>query len=203
MEGTGLGLNITKKLVGMMGGNLTVESVYGEGSTFSFVIVQKVVNPQGIGDYRSGVKKMMEKTLKPAQTFIAPAANVLSVDDNKVNLAVVKGFLKKLKIQCDSVLSGTECIQKVSEKDYDIILLDHMMPEMDGIETLQKLQQTELWQRKHPAVIALTANAVAGAREEYLQVGFTDYLSKPIDSVKLEEMLAKYLPPEKIEKVEE
>ena len=203
VEGTGLGLNITKKLVGMMGGNLTVESVYGEGSTFSFVIVQKVVNPQGIGDYRSGVKKMMEKTLKPAQTFIAPAANVLSVDDNKVNLAVVKGFLKKLKIQCDSVLSGTECIQKVSEKDYDIILLDHMMPEMDGIETLQKLQQTELWQRKHPAVIALTANAVAGAREEYLQVGFTDYLSKPIDSVKLEEMLAKYLPPEKIEKVEE
>lgn len=203
VEGTGLGLNITKKLVGMMGGNLTVESVYGEGSTFSFVIVQKVVNPDGIGDYRKGVKKLMEKTLKPAQTFIAPSANVLSVDDNKVNLAVVNGFLKKLKIQCDSVLSGTECIQKVSEKDYDIILLDHMMPEMDGIKTLQKLQQTELWQSKHPAVIALTANAVAGAREEYLKVGFTDYLSKPIDSVKLEELLAKYLPPDKIEKVEE
>ncbi|MGN0278278.1 MAG: histidine kinase N-terminal 7TM domain-containing protein [Lachnospiraceae bacterium] len=203
VEGTGLGLNITKKLVGMMGGNLTVESVYGEGSTFSFVIVQKVVNQEGIGDYRNGVKKLMEKTLKPAQTFVAPLANVLSVDDNKVNLAVVKGFLKKLKIQCDSVLSGTECIQKVSEKDYDIILLDHMMPEMDGIETLQKLQQKEQWQKQHPAVIALTANAVAGAREEYLRVGFTDYLSKPIDSVKLEEMLAKYLPPDKIEKVEE
>lgn len=199
VEGTGLGLNITKKLVGMMGGNLTVESVYGQGSTFSFVIVQKVVNPEGIGDYRSGVRKLMEKTLEPTQAFVAPTANVLSVDDNKVNLAVVRGFLKKLKIQCDSVLSGAECIEKVSEKDYDVILLDHMMPDMDGIETLQKLQQTELWQRKHPAVIALTANAVAGAREEYLRVGFTDYLSKPIDSSKLEEMLRKYLPPEKLE----
>ena len=199
VEGTGLGLNITKKLVGMMGGNLTVESVYGQGSTFSFVIVQKVVNPEGIGDYRNGVRKLMEKTLEPTQAFVAPTANVLSVDDNKVNLAVVRGFLKKLKIQCDSVLSGAECIQKVSEKDYDVILLDHMMPDMDGIETLQRLQQTELWQRKHPAVIALTANAVAGAREEYLRVGFTDYLSKPIDSSKLEEMLRKYLPPEKLE----
>lgn len=199
VEGTGLGLNITKKLVGMMGGNLTVESVYGQGSTFSFVIVQKVVNPEGIGDYRSGVRKLMEKTLEPTQAFVAPTANVLSVDDNKVNLAVIRGFLKKLKIQCDSVLSGAECIQKVSEKDYDVILLDHMMPDMDGIETLQRLQQTELWQRKHPAVIALTANAVAGAREEYLRVGFTDYLSKPIDSSKLEEMLRKYLPPEKLE----
>lgn len=199
VEGTGLGLNITKRLVGMMGGNLTVESVYGEGSTFSFVIVQKVVNPEGIGDYRSGVRELMEKTLEPTQAFVAPAANVLSVDDNKVNLAVVRGFLKKLKIQCDSVLSGAECIEKVSEKDYDVILLDHMMPEMDGIETLQKLKQMEWWQKKHPAVIALTANAVAGAKEEYLRVGFTDYLSKPIDAYKLEELLRKYLPPEKLE----
>lgn len=199
VEGTGLGLNITKRLVGMMGGNLTAESVYGQGSTFSFVIAQKVVNPEGIGDYRSGVRKLMAKTPETTQTFSAPTANVLSVDDNKVNLAVVRGFLKKLKIQCDSVLSGEECIQKASEKDYDVILLDHMMPDMDGIETLRKLQQMELWQEKHPAVIALTANAVAGAREEYLRVGFTDYLSKPIDSSKLEEMLRKYLPPEKLE----
>lgn len=199
VEGTGLGLNITKKLVGMMGGNLTVESVYGKGSTFSFVIVQQVVNAEGIGDYRSGLKKIMEAALKPVKSFTAPTATILSVDDNRVNLAVVKGLLKKLKVQCDSALSGEECLQKAIQKDYDIILLDHMMPEMDGIETLQRLQQTEKWKKHQPVVIALTANAVAGAREEYLRVGFTDYLSKPIDSVKLEALLERYLPPEKLE----
>lgn len=202
VEGTGLGLNITKKLVGMMGGDLTVESIYGEGSTFSFVIVQQVVNPQGIGDYRSGLKKMMEDSAKPEKSFTAPTANVLSVDDNRVNLAVVKGLLKKLKIRCDSALSGAECLQKAEEKDYDMILLDHMMPEMDGIETLKRLQQTKKWQKHRPAVIALTANAVAGAKEEYLRAGFTDYLSKPIDPAKLEALLEKYLPPEKLEGAE-
>lgn len=199
VEGTGLGLNITKKLVGMMGGNLTVESVYGEGSTFSFTIMQRVVNAEGIGDYRNGLKKIMEEAPQPVKNFTAPTANILSVDDNRVNLAVVRGLLKKLKIQCDSASSGAECLQKAAEKDYDIVLLDHMMPEMDGIETLQQLQLTEKWQKNQPVVIALTANAVAGAKEEYLRVGFSDYLSKPIDPAKLEAMLEKYLPPEKLE----
>jgi CheY-like chemotaxis protein len=202
VEGTGLGLNITKRLIGMMGGNLTVESVYGEGSCFSFVLVQKVVDPNPIGNYRNAKRKMQETANTNTKSFTAPSANVLSVDDNKVNLAVVKGLLKKLKIQCDSALSGAECIEMASKKDYDIILLDHMMPEMDGIETLQKLQQTEHWKQHQPAVIALTANAVVGAKEEYLRAGFTDYLSKPIDSSQLDELLARYLPAEKLETVE-
>jgi signal transduction histidine kinase/CheY-like chemotaxis protein len=202
VEGTGLGLNITKRLVGMMGGNLTVESVYGEGSSFSFVLVQKVVNGEPIGDYRKAQKKLQETLTTNRKSFTAPDAAVLSVDDNKVNLAVVKGLLKKLKIQCDSALSGAECIEMASKKDYDIILLDHMMPEMDGIETLQKLRQSEQWKNHQPAVIALTANAVVGAREEYLNAGFTDYLSKPIDSSQLDELLARYLPAEKLETAE-
>jgi CheY-like chemotaxis protein len=202
VEGTGLGLNITKRLVGMMGGNLTVESVYGEGSSFSFVLVQKVVDPTPIGDYRKAQKKLQETLTTNRKSFTAPDAAVLSVDDNKVNLAVVKGLLKKLKIQCDSALSGAECIEMASKKDYDIILLDHMMPEMDGIETLQKLRQSEQWKKHQPAVIALTANAVVGAREEYLNAGFTDYLSKPIDSSQLDELLARYLPAEKLETAE-
>jgi signal transduction histidine kinase/ActR/RegA family two-component response regulator len=202
VEGTGLGLNITKRLIGMMGGNLTVESVYGEGSCFSFVLVQKVVDANPIGNYRNAKRKMQETANTNTKSFTAPSANVLSVDDNKVNLAVVKGLLKKLKIQCDSALSGAECIEMASKKDYDIILLDHMMPEMDGIETLQKLQQTEHWKKHQPAVIALTANAVVGAKEEYLRAGFTDYLSKPIDSSQLDELLARYLPAEKMERVE-
>ncbi len=198
VEGTGLGLNITKKLVDMMGGNLTVDSIYGKGSTFSFVIPQQVVNPQEIGNDPGKFKKLLEEEAKPAKSFTAPEARILSVDDNKVNLAVVRGLLKKLKIQCDSALSGAECLQKTEETEYDMILLDHMMPEMDGIETLRRLQQTGQWQRHQPAVIALTANAVAGAREEYLRAGFTDYLSKPIDPLKLEDLLVKYLPPEKL-----
>jgi CheY-like chemotaxis protein len=202
VEGTGLGLNITKRLVGMMGGNLTVESVYGEGSSFSFVLVQKVVDPTPIGDYRKAQKKLQETLATNRKSFTAPDAAVLSVDDNKVNLAVVKGLLKKLKIQCDSALSGAECIEMASKKDYDIILLDHMMPEMDGIETLQKLRQSEQWKKHQPAVIALTANAVVGAREEYLNAGFTDYLSKPIDSSQLDELLARYLPAEKLKTAE-
>ena len=199
IEGTGLGLSITKRLLEMMGGNLTVESVYGKGSTFSFVIPQKVVGNEPLGDYRATADDVETPDSVERKAYVAPNAKILAVDDTRVNITVVKGLLKRLKVQFDSALSGQECLSKVKEKHYDIILLDHMMPEMDGIETLHNMQQMEEYLEKKPVVIALTANAIVGAKEEYLKEGFVDYLSKPIDSVQLENMIRKYLPKELIE----
>ena len=199
IEGTGLGLSITKRLLEMMGGNLTVESIYGKGSTFSFVISQKVVGTELLGDYKKMADEAEAADSDARKAFVAPNAQILAVDDTRVNITVVKGLLKRLKVQFDSALSGQECLNKVKEKHYDIILLDHMMPEMDGIETLHNMQQMEEYNRDKPIVIALTANAIVGAKEEYLREGFTDYLSKPIDSVQLENMIHQYLPEELIE----
>lgn len=201
VEGTGLGLSITKRLIEMMGGNLTVESVYGKGSSFSFVIPQKIVSSEMLGDYRTNAAQMNEPDSGGHKEFVASKAKILAVDDNRVNITVVKGLLKRLKVQFDSALSGQECLDKVRENRYDIILLDHMMPEMDGIETLRAMKQMEEYIREQPVVIALTANAIVGAKEEYLQEGFEDYLSKPIDAVKLEALIRKYLPKDMIEYV--
>ena len=199
IEGTGLGLSITKRLLEMMGGNLTVESLYGKGSTFSFVIPQKVVDREPLGDYKAAADNMETHENLERKTYVAPNAQILAVDDTRVNITVVKGLLKRLKVQFDSALSGQECLNKVKEKHYDIILLDHMMPEMEGIETLHNMQQMDEYIQNKPVVIALTANAIVGAKEEYLKEGFADYLSKPIDSVQLEDMIQKYLPDELIE----
>ena len=194
VEGTGLGLSITKRLVDMMDGKLTVESVYGEGSTFCFTVPQKIEDKELLGDYKERARRMLGARLVEKKTFTAPEAQILAVDDNRVNITVVKGLLKRLKVQFDSALSGQECLDKVKKKRYDIILLDHMMPEMDGIETLRIMRQTEEYKKNRPVVIALTANAIVGAKEEYLQEGFEDYISKPIDSSRLEEMILHYLP---------
>lgn len=202
VEGTGLGLSITKRLIGMMGGSLTVESTYGKGSSFSFKLPQKIVVAEPLGDYRKKAIDMNILERSSRRTFTASGAKILAVDDNRVNITVVKGLLKRLKVQFDSALSGQECLDKVRQGHYDIILLDHMMPEMDGIETLRTLRQTEEYQQNPPIVIALTANAIVGAKEEYLQEGFRDYLSKPIDFVKLEEMIRQYLPEELVEYTE-
>lgn len=199
IEGTGLGLSITKRLLEMMGGNLTVESVYGKGSTFSFVVPQKVVGKELLGNYKTTVDDTEMPDALERKMFVAPNAQILAVDDTRVNITVVKGLLKRLKVQFDSALSGQECLNKVKEKHYDIILLDHMMPEMDGIETLHNMQQMEEYNQNKPVVIALTANAIVGAKEEYLKEGFEDYLSKPIDSAQLEQMIHQYLPDELIE----
>lgn len=191
IEGTGLGMSIVTGLLGMMGSKLQVESVYGEGSTFSFVIEQKIISAKPIGVYHDTVELDMEA--KQNQKMLqAENAKILVTDDNTMNIKVASGLLKKFAIKCDSAYSGEETIELVKQKTYDIIFLDHMMPKMDGIETLTILKEQQLI-TDQTKVIALTANAIVGAEETYLAAGFDDYLSKPIDMGKLEELLHKYL----------
>lgn len=196
VEGTGLGLNITRALVRAMGGQLEVESVYGEGITFRFAIPQKMLSEVPVGKLVP-VHQSAKKPPASAYQFYAPDARILVVDDNAVNISVVRGILKKSGVQADKALSGAECLDKVSKNHYDIILMDHMMPGMDGIETFKKIKQLKNIKTDIPC-IALTANAVSGSREQYLAAGFTDYLAKPVDIDELYRMLKEYLPKELI-----
>ena len=192
IEGTGLGLSIVVSLLKLMDSTLTVESVYGEGSCFSFKLYQEIADDTPIGDYRlrlqeSYVDRNVQKVIS------ATKARVLVVDDNDVNRKVCENLLKLLSISPDMVSSGAETIGRMKSNTYDVVLLDHMMPEMDGIETMKKLREEGLIPDE-TTVIALTANAVVGAREMYLEAGFDDYLSKPVALKELEEKLVKYLP---------
>ena len=197
VEGTGLGMSIVKKLLAMMGTKLVVKSVYGEGSDFSFSVLQEVVDKDPIGDFEESYRKSLESQEEYHALFTAPEAKILVVDDTKMNLTVVKGLLKETEVQVVTAESGAETLEKVTEERYDLILLDHRMPEMDGLETREAMETLEGNLNPDTPVIALTANAVAGAREIYMDAGFVDYLSKPIDSVKLEKTLLRYLPREK------
>ena len=144
---------------------------------------------------------MMASQTVYKESFVAPDARILVVDDTAMNLTVVKGLLKQTQVQVDTAMSGFECLKLAGETAYDVIFLDHRMPGIDGVETLQRLQKMSEaadFPNKHTPVVALTANAVSGAREEYMAAGFDDYLTKPIDSHKLEEMLHRLLPPEKV-----
>ena len=194
IEGTGLGLAITKSFVDMMWGTLKVSSVYGEGSTFTAAIPQKVVRTEAIGDFKKQVEQSVQARDSYKESFKAPDAKILVVDDNGMNLTVVKGLLKLTDVQIDTAMSGMECLQKLREKEYHILLLDHMMPKMDGVETLKCIREEGL--AKDIPVIALTANAVSGAREMYMDYGFQDYLSKPIVGKALEKALIHWLPQE-------
>ncbi len=196
IEGTGLGIPIVQNLLHMMGSELKVESTYGEGSVFSFELKQKVMSDREIGDYRKSLQKLVEQKEKQEYVY-APEAHVLIVDDNMVNLRVIRNLLKRNGVQVDTALSGAECIERVRDARYDIIFLDHMMPQMDGILTFQKLKEEHLL-LPDTAVIMMTANDIVGAREEYLRQGFHDYLSKPVKVKELEEQLAKHLPKEMI-----
>ena len=198
VEGTGLGLSITIKLVKMMNGELKVSSVYGKGSTFSIVLPQKVEQYEAIGDFRARAEAFMQQQKNYHEAFIAPDAEILVVDDSDMNLFVVENLLKKTKIQITRSMSGKDCLQKMTENHYDVIFLDHMMPEMDGIETLERSKNLANSKNLDTPIIALTANAISGVREMFLSKGFTDYLSKPVDSKALERMLQKYLPEDKV-----
>ena len=191
---TGLGLAISNRLVDMMGGKLEVQSTLGKGSTFSFSINQKVVDKAPLGDFEKQYNESLHSTRNYKQKFIAPMGRILVVDDNAMNLAVAQGLLKETRLQVDVAASGGECLELLKRKTYHVICLDHMMPEMDGVETLHAIRALENNPSANTPVIALTANAVTGAREFYLKEGFQDYLTKPIDADKFESMLIEYLP---------
>ncbi len=191
IEGTGLGMAIVQGILEMMDSKIEVQSDYGKGSTFSFRLKQGVVDPEPIGEYRRHREEMVESD--ETRSLRVLKANVLVVDDNDMNLKVAKGLMKRLNLVPDTVNSGKKAIDMINNKHYDIILMDHMMPVLDGIETLKILRENRLVDDSTP-VIALTANAIAGAREMYLNEGFSDYMSKPIIPKQLENILVQYLP---------
>ena len=194
IEGTGLGMNITRQLLELMNTKLEVASVYGEGSTFSFKVAQKIINAEPMGNFADAFKNLGHKEYH--EKFTAPDAKILVVDDTVMNLTVVKGLLKQTKIQIDTAESGYDTLKLVAQKHYDVIFLDHRMPGMDGIETLQAMKNLDDNLNVDTPVISLTANAISGAKEQYIAAGFQDYLTKPINSAALENMLIKYLPPD-------
>ncbi|MCR5746080.1 MAG: response regulator [Lachnospiraceae bacterium] len=198
IEGTGLGLNITRKLLRLMDSELKVKSKYGEGSEFYFRLEQDVVKWDPIGDYLDAYKKALGKMKKYKEKFTAPNALVLVVDDTPMNLVVFEGLLKQTEVHVDKASSGKECLEKTQVKKYDLIFLDHRMPEMDGIETLKNLKMQKDNPNLETPVISLTANAVSGSREMYIEAGFDDYITKPIMTDKLEALMIRLLPAEKV-----
>lgn len=194
IEGTGLGMSIVQRLLSMMGSELKVSSVYGSGSTFSFEIEQKIVKSEPIGDFEQRFKAAASEHTTDNVIRIAPNARVLVVDDNETNLLVAKSLLKRTKVQLDTALSGAKCIELLRKNSYHIVFLDHMMPEMDGIQTLTKIKEEQL--APDTVFIALTANAIHGARQGYLDAGFDDYLSKPFTGMEIEKCLFGHIPAE-------
>ena len=197
IEGSGLGMSIVQKLLSLMGSELAVSSVYGEGSEFSFEVKQEVVSKEEVGDITKRFNETREHRRKYNELFHAPEARILVVDDTEINLDVIEHLLKRTLVQIDRAMSGYEALNLVKMHSYDCIFIDHVMPEMDGIETLQEMKK--LKETEGAVFIALTANAISGARQMYLDAGFTNYLSKPVEGEKLERLLYECLPKEKIE----
>lgn len=196
IEGTGLGLSIVHNLIELMNGKIIVESQYGKGSIFTVFLPQKVISRIPIGNLANADSH--HTTPVNNEPFLAPGARLLVVDDVPMNLKVFAGLLKDTMVHVDTAASGRECLAKLQTNKYDIIFLDHMMPDLDGIQTLKVLQNAENDKVKNTPVIMLTANAILGAKEEYLKKGFRDYLSKPIQKEKLLRMVKQYLPQELI-----
>ncbi len=193
IEGTGLGLNIANKYIQMMGGRIEVSSVYGEGSLFTAYIPLSVVDATPIGDFTDVIRSRREEPDEYRTEIIAPNARALVIDDNEMNLEVISGLMESTQIRVDTALSGPEGMERMEKVRYDIVFLDQMMPGMDGVTTLSHMRSR--FDMRGVSVIALTADAVVGAREFYLEKGFDDYLSKPVKSETLEKMLIRHLPP--------
>lgn len=187
IQGSGLGLSITKRLVDMMGGKISFESEYQRGTTFTVVLEQEIISKDKISE--EDTNKVIKKTV--SEYFDGSKYNILLVDDNLLNLKVAEKLLQKYKFNITSVTSGLDCINYTKKKKYDLIFLDHMMPEMDGIHTLYNLKKRA--EGFNTPVVVLTANAIEGSKEMYLKEGFCDYLSKPISQVELDRILREQL----------
>lgn len=195
IEGTGLGLAICRRLVEMMGGELKVSSEYGKGSSFTFDIVNEVRDGKPIGELRDCQRNTDAEVFKTS--FYAPHARVLVVDDNSMNLKVAQGILKPHGIIPDCVESGAEALVAVQKRKYDLILMDHMMPVMDGVETMQKIRK--MGDCDDIKIVALTANAINGVELKYRELGFDDYLAKPIEPEEMEALLVKMVPDDPVQ----
>ena len=198
IEGTGLGMSIAQNFLAMMGSRMEVESEYGKGSTFSFTLVQGVRDWNPIGNYEETFKRAISERQTYRERFTAPYARLLVVDDTPVNLSVFQSLLKRTKVQIDTAGSGDEGIVLYKQKHYDVIFLDHMMPDKDGIETLKEMKTITDTPNSETPIICLTANAISGIREMYINAGFDDYITKPIDADRLETLLLQYIPKGKI-----
>ena len=198
IEGAGLGLSITKELCTLMHGSIDVQSEYGKGSVFSISVPQTISEKNTDGGMGLFSPQNSFSGQNYAESFRAPSAKLLVVDDVDMNIEVFKGIIKKTQVQVDSALSGKQCLELTKSKKYDIIFMDHMMPEMDGIQTFNAIYSDDKNPNCKTPVVVLTANAISGADQQYRGVGFTDYISKPMDPAKLEKMIIKLLPEEKI-----
>ncbi len=194
IEGTGLGMTITVRLLAMMASKLSVQSEYGKGSLFSFDLIEEVVDDTPIGDFNTRVSAEALKQSAYANIFTAPEARILVVDDNRTNRKVFTLLLKHTEIMIDEAGSGPEAIEMASGQHYDIIFMDHMMPDMDGIEAMNRIKEIKDGPCARTPIVILTANAVAGSREMYLSKGCDGYLSKPVSATRLEEAIREFLP---------
>lgn len=197
IEGTGLGMSITRSLINQMNGNIDVRSEYGKGSVFTLMIPQGIRGSETIGVFSEDMISASE-TKKEVSKFTAPDAKILIVDDNKVNLRVAASLLKFSQVQIDTASSGIECLEMVKQKHYDLIMLDHRMPKMSGIETLLRIKSDDTHQCVNVPVIAMTADAGPTASEFFISQGFTDYISKPLIPMDYEKIVLKCLPQELI-----
>ena len=198
VEGSGLGLAITSSLLELMGGSISAKSTYGQGSTFTIILPQVIRDETKIGNFKERINRSIKERKTYKEKFTAPEAEILVVDDTPMNHVVIKELLRPTMIHIESARSGMECLDKQHQKKYDIIFLDYRMPGMDGTETFDAIKKDENSPNKDTPIIVLTANAITGARDNFLKIGFDDYLSKPVESDKLEATLIKFLPEDKV-----
>ncbi len=197
IEGTGLGLSLTKKMIELMDGEIQVQSEYGVGSIFTVILKQGVASSHKMGSFDEKYRAYIQQEEKNSETRIAPSARVLLVDDVRMNLRVAQGLLSSTLATIDIAGGGEECLKMMQETKYDIVFLDHMMPGLDGMATLKALKSDNNHPNQNTPIIALTANAIVGAKEMYINAGFSDYITKPIQEKEILDVFFKYVKCEK------